>query len=376
MNDSTQEVGSVVLESNGFELRGWESVTIARSIQSLTGVFTVSLSELEPDDPLKRKLVNASPVTVWLDDDKVIDGFVYGLSTQYGPDKHSVRIKGADGTMDLQQCSADREPGSWENQKLEIITEDLLSKFENARLVAGADTGQPLEIFTIKTGESIQQALARAARLAGLILLGDGLGGVKYGNPGGELAPTTINRADVGAGRIVQATLDEDSSDRFSTYRVLGQTSSVEAAEGLALWGEKLGPPQVGVASDPGVNRYRPKILMESSNADRGRLTRRALLEASTRAARSKTVGYVLDGWRSANNWLWQPGYRVPVFDPLLAIGSSSNESRELLITNVGFSVGAKGGQQTTLKLMDPVAFTLSELPPMKDPIGLWELRE
>ena len=372
--DDIEELLAIVLVSNGLEFRGWETIQIAKSIQSLSATFNIAVSELESDDPMLRQLRNNQPATVLLDGDVVIDGYTFGLTTQYGSSAHSIRVKGADRTLDLEQCSADREPGSWTNQKLESITNDLIGKFEGVHLVAGADTGQPLEKFSIKTGESVQQTLTRAARLAGLILLGDGLGGIQYNNPGGLLAPTSINRDDQGFGRIVAATIDEDFSDRFQTYRVLGQTDSPEAAALIATWGEASGPPQVGLASDPDVDRYRPKILMETNNASGGRLAKRALIEASTRAARSKTVGYVLDGWRSADDWLWLPGYRVPVFDPLLAIGSSTGATRELLITNVGLGVGATGGQQTTLRLMDPVAFQALPLEPKNEPVGLWEV--
>lgn len=375
MAESSEDaLASVALFSGNEVLRGWEAVNIARSLTELSGTFSLVATELHPDDPLARTLTADSAVTVVLGDDVVIDGWVFGVSTAYGPAKHSVKLTGADFSLDLQHSSADRAPGHWSGQTLEQIARDLLNPFENLSLLPGESTGQPLAKFTLRTGESVAQALTRAARLAGLLVTGDGLGGVRFTKPGIEVAPTSIKRATEGVGRIKAAVIDESSSDRFSTYKVFGQTDSSEAAALIAQWGGVMGPPQSGTATDPGVRRHRPKVLLEGSNAAGGRLQKRALLEASTRAARSKTVGYVLDGWRSADNWLWQPGYLVPVYDPLLAIGTDTGAARELLIVNVGFSVSATGGAETKLKLMDPVAFQTLPLPPAADPVGLWEV--
>lgn len=373
MATSEGTLASVKLYTDSQILSGWESVTVTRSITELSSTFTLSATEQHPTDPLRRTIRADTPVSVALGDDVVVDGWVYSLSTAYQPAAHSLSVTGADFSLDLQQCSADRSPGHWEGQRLDQIARDLLAPFPKTRLLAGEATGQPIEKFTLRTGESVAKALTRGARLAGLVLTGDGLGGVRFTTPGIAVAPTALLRDAQGAGRIRSAIIDETTENRFSSYKVVGQTDSSEGAAALAAWGEAAGPPQSGTAADPGVARYRPKVLLEGSNAAGGRLAARALLEASTRAARAKVVGYVLDGWRSADGWLWQPGYRVPVHDPLLAIGTEAGSPRELLVTNVTFSVSATGGAQTKLKLMDPVAFQKLPLVAAAPVVGLWE---
>lgn len=349
----------VVLEVNGSELRGWEGVTVVRSVETLAGAFSLSATELEPDDPLARPLKPGVACRVRLDGDLVVSGYLDKVVTAYGREKHSVSARGRDAAGDLVDCSADRDPGEWQAQTLDSIARDLVSDFEGVTFVPGADPGEAFPIFRINAGETVHSALRRGAQTRGLMPTSDGQGGVTFARIGEELAPARIDRTADDRGRILSARIDADDRERFSTYRVKGQTDQPETwpdGEGPAG-----GPAQAGSASDPGVTRYRPKVIVDASSGDRGAMLRRAQFEATTRAGKSRVVGYRLQGWR-AGDWLWAPGFRVPVYDPLLGVGNESGAAQEMVVDSVTYSIDDNVGRVVDLRLLDPRAFTLRDL--------------
>lgn len=358
---------AVVLEVSGLELRGWESVAVSRAVDQIAGTFALSVSELNPDDPLARELRVGEPCTVRVGDDVVLSGHIETRRVSYSERTHTVAISGREVTGDLVDCSADRSPGEWQRQTIARIAADLVAPFPAVSLLPVPDPGAPFERFRLQPGERVFDALSRASRLRGLTPSSDGRGGVRLSVPGAELAPVSIDRRE--SGQVLGGEISENAAGRFSRVRVIGQTDQVEAWQGSTG-----GPAQSGEAFDPGVARFRPLVLVESQRGDAGALRRRAEYETTTRAARARPVGYRMAGWTAPGGWLWQPGFRVPVFDPLLGVGLSGGGPREMLIASVSLSLDETGGQVAALELVDPVAFQVLRLPEKPTPaVALWE---
>lgn len=356
----------VALEIDGYELSGWETVEIERSIDQLAGAFRLTVSENEPDEPLKRRLVLGAPCSILLDGDPVVTGYLEDRQIGYDGGAHSVSVAGRDAVGDLIDCSADRSPGAWSDQYIGQIVEDLLAPFDGISLVSVSDQGPRFASFKLEPGESVFEAISRATRMRALVATSDGIGGLRLLVPGDELAPAEIDRSMGGAGRVLRGSVSESTRSRFSTYRVKGQSSDVSTW--LGLWGAA----QEGLAADPGVLRHRPLVIVETNKADEGALRRRAQFEATTRAARSAPVSYTVRGWRAESGWLWSPGYRLPVYDPVLGIGTESGAPRELLISSVRYTLDDSGGQVADLTLLDAVAFQTRELTEEDPAAALW----
>ncbi len=346
----------VSLEIDGRLLRGWESIEIERSVDQLAGTFRLSVSENHPDDPLARELVLGAPCSILLDDEPIISGYLEDRHVSYASESHGITVGGRDLTGDLIDCSADRSPGGWTGQTIDRIVGDLIAPFEGITLTDVSAIGLPFKDFRIQTGETVFETISRATRMRGLVPVGDGLGGIRLWIPGSDLAPAEINRSAGGAGRVLGGSVRGSIRNRFSRYRVLGQATEISA------WIGEWGVTQQGIATDPGVGRHRPLVLIEANAADTGALRRRAQFESTTRAARATPISYRVQGWRSESGWLWSPGYRLPVFDPLLGVGSESGAAVEMMISSVSFSLDDSGGQVTDLSLLDQVAFQAREL--------------
>lgn len=351
-----QREADVSLEVDGYELRGWKSVSILRAIDRLAGAFTLKASELEPDDPLARDLQLGQQCTLRVDDEVVLTGYVEDLVIDYGGARHSVSAAGRDLTGDLFDCSADRDPGEWNGQRIGQIVRDLISGFDGISLVEAPIDDPEFQQFRIHPGETVYAAISRAARMRGLVPNSDGKGGLRLWVPGTDLAEATIDRSFTEAGRIKRGAVRRSTKERFSRYRVKGQSARPESH---ATTGE---PAPQGIAIDPGIGRHRPLLMVETNPGDAGSYRRRAQIEATTRAARSEPVSYTLQGWRSATGWLWSPGYRVPVFDPLLGIATEDGGARELLIASVTQVLSDDQGEIVELQLLDPVAFRVLDL--------------
>lgn len=363
-------LADVVVELAGAELRGWESVAVQRSLDSIAAKFAVTASELEPEDPRARSLRLGQACAVRLGEDLVLSGFVDALDTYYDDQAHTLAVAGRDLTGDLVDCSADRSPGEWAGQTLDKIVRDIVAPF-GVELLAGADPGTPFERFRLALGERAADAIHRGAAMRGLLPTSNGTGGLRLIEPGSELAPAAIDRSAEGAGRIVRGRLRSSTRGRYSRYSVKGQTDMPEA------WSTDAGGAAEGLATDPGIDRYRPLVLIETTRADRGALRRRAEFEATTRAARSRPVLYRVQGWRAAGGWLWAPGYRVPVYDPILGVGTAAGAARELLLVSVTYTTDERAGRVVDLVLLDPVAFQVLRLTeqPVSE-VELWTVDE
>lgn len=190
-----------------------------------------------------------------------------------------------------------------------------------------------------------------------LLPVSDGDGTLRFIRPGDDLAPTAIAPARAGPGGVLSGSITSSNRQRFSRYRALMQ---VQPSSNTLVQDQ---PNIEAIASDQAVARYRPKVLLGPFQGDGAGLQSRVDMEAGTRAARSRIVRYQVQGWRTASGWLWRPGYRVPVFDPLLAVGTSSGAPRELLISNVQFAVSDQVGAVTELELVAKEAFTVEPVP-------------
>ena len=65
-----------------------------------------------------------------------------------------------------------------------------------------------------------------------------------------------------------------------------------------------------GSATDPGVTRHRPLVLVAETQSGGPSLASRAAHEAKTRAARGRQAVYTLPGWRNAQGGLWRKSLR------------------------------------------------------------------
>jgi len=358
-------MSNVVLFIKGQKYTGWQTVQITKNLQAVSAGFSLSVSE-NANRKTPSEFILSIPVypgdacAIELNDQRIMTGYVDKVSPSFDSSQHGLSISGRDKTGDLVDCSIINTPGEFNQLTLDRIVAILCKPFGIAVKVE-TDVGEPIEVFSIQPGESVWEAIERAMRLRGVLIVSDGDGDVVIvqGNSKQEKnkrAATALIQGE----NILSASAEFNHSDRFSLYKV----------QATAPWSDDL-PAELanaieGEAKDKALLRYRPKIIKAEAAGSTAQAQSRAQWEAVVRAGRSGTYQITTPGWTQVNGELWSVNTRVPVKSKGLSIEG------DLLITGVTFSKNNQTGTTTQLTLMRPDAFEPKpEIPPNTD---LWNL--
>ena len=332
---------TVALLIGGRRHTGWTEATVTRSLETISGAFAVTLTERQPGETTPRAIRPGDACQAALDNDLVMTGWVDAVTIDYDANGHTIAVRGRDATGDLVDCSAATEPGEWKDARLEEIAAALCQPF-GIRVSREIDTGEPFARFRIEEGESVFEALDRACRFRAVLPLSDGQGGLILGGPSRGRTSVRLERGV----NILSASGTATWTARFSDYTLRGQ----QAGGAGAFTAEQVAHVRTA-ARDSGVSRHRPLTIIGEQSQNESEAEARIQWEANVRAARSRSVRVVVQGWREVPGGdLWAPGQLVYLADDWLGI------RRELLVAATSQSLSA-GGTVTALRLVPPDAF-------------------
>lgn len=330
---------------------GWESVTVSRSLEAVSGSFELRVSSRNgwPIPPGARARLE-------LEGEPIVDGYVDSVEVFRGATEHTFTVQGRDKTADLVDCSAMIEPGEWLDVDLARIAQDVANPYGVSLGASEADPGEPFSRFSLQPGETAWEALERACRLRGMLATTNGRGELVLARPGGAAAETTLALGS----NILAARLSMDQSQRFGRYVVRGQHPG-----GDDLLESHISGPE-GEASDALARASRALLILSEGITTPDEAAERAAWEATYRAARAASLEVTVQGWRQrAGGRLWTLNELVPVLAPGLGI------SGKFLVSGVTYGLAAESGETTTLQLVRPDAYTPQpDLPPEGDPVA------
>ena len=330
----------VTLVVSGQRLIGWTKASVTRSLETIAGRFSITLSELDPATMGRRNISPGDACAVELDGEQVLQGFVDTANPAYEPESHAITVTGRDATGDLVDCSAASSPGEWHDASLLDIAFALARPF-GMEVRAEVDIGAPFRRFRIEEAESVFEAIERACRFRGVLPLSSGDGALILGAPSRTQANVRLERGV----NILSASGESSWTDRFSEYKLLGQQPG----------NDFLGAPETAhvraTAMDPGVTRHRPLTIVAEQALDNAEAQARVDWEASVRAARARSARITVQGWREEmGGALWAPGRLVRVVDDWLGL------DRELLVSTTTHSI-SDAGSTAQLTLYPQSAF-------------------
>ncbi|QPT08578.1 phage baseplate assembly protein [Sphingomonas paucimobilis] len=317
---------AVTLTIGGQRHDGWKSIRITRAIDSMCGEFQLGLADRWPDQPSRFALEADAACSVQVAGQTVLTGHIDQLLPTVDGEAHEIVIVGRDRAADLVDCSAVNVPGSWKNIGIAEIAAELAKPF-GISVVARATTGPALRKFALQQGETVQAALERLCRFAGLLAVSTSAGGVELIAPAASAPVAAI----VDGVNMLSGSATHDVSQRFSTYIVKGQASGDDHANG------KTAAHPMAQAGDPAVKRYRPLIVIAEEQSTIANSAVRARWEASTRAGRGQSALIVVPGWRDDRGDLFAAGATVSVTVPRLFIDGL------MLIQSVTFVLDERG---------------------------------
>ena len=74
---------------------GWTEATVTRSLETISGAFTVTLSEREPGETTPRVIRPGNACRVELEDETVLQGWVDAVTVDYDAGAHTIAVRGA-----------------------------------------------------------------------------------------------------------------------------------------------------------------------------------------------------------------------------------------------------------------------------------------
>lgn len=337
----------------GGNLHGdWSSYEIDSDLLTPADGWQVSLGM--GDGVMPEDVALGAPVKVLVGGEVVLTGSVDEIDHPVSKAAHTFSMSGRDLAADLVDCSAPIFTAK--HVSLKQLAAKIVSSF-HIKIRIAADTTRTREKVSIEPGDSAWDALARAAEANGLWpwFEPDGtlvIGGPDYSTP--EVA-TLILRRDGKGNNVLSLGKHESMHGRYSEVTVYGQTPGTDTEQGKNN--------QRGVASDTGMTRYRPKIVIDHECDSPAVARDRARKLIADSRLNGLTFTAVVKGHRidapgqDSDGKLWQPLQRVRV------ISEPHGTDRVFFLMARKFSRNRQDGTRTVLTLKEDGVWVLDAHP-------------
>lgn len=327
---------TVKLAINGSFFEGWQSISIKRSMKAISGAFTLGVQTKWAHKMEAWKISPFDTAILLIGDEELITGYVDEVAPSIDADALGVTVSGRDKTGDMVDCSVDQNPSAWTNISLLTLGKRVASEFGVGITVdptAQSVVNTPFPSWKINQGESAFETLDRAAKLRGILLTNDGKGNIVYTRAG-----TSKTASDIVQGvNMLTARARYDMKNRFSRITVKAQDGGLDGATPDVDFSPKAS------ATDSGVPRFRPLMIIAEGAASATICKQRANWEVSNRVGKSTAVSITIPGWRQGDGSLWKPNQVCRVNAPGIGLNT------DLLVSEVIFN---KEKENTTTELL------------------------
>lgn len=332
----------VQLAVGGKLYEGWESVRVTRSIEALCGAFELGVFDRWANQQQPWPIRPGAGCAVLLDGVPVITGQVDKRRLSVGSNG-AATVRGRDATGLLVDCSCNL--GQWAFRNVDLLTfaKKVCAPYGvSVRLQDGLVSSKlsAPKKMSIEPGDTAAKALENACRIAALLLVPDGLGGIVLSRAGSARCTSGITEGV----NLLSGSSDIDTTQRYHTVHVLGSKPGSDEAHGSTAMAR-------GTATDEEVDPRRVLFVRAEGPVDSEQAKTRAQWEVTVRAARSAEGSATVQGWTQADGSLWALNQLVHVRAPSLELDD------DLLITGVTFERARSTGTTTTLTLRRPDAF-------------------
>lgn len=324
----------VTLIATGFEYAGWTKVSWSAAIDEACRSFNVETTER----PGEFAFPTGTPIRLLATGALVVDGYVNHYHSSGADKTHKVSIAGRGKGQDLTDCSAVHPTGNAENKTAVEFGNEF--KLANKGLLQAKVPLQPIPYQQLKQGERCFNCVERYLRPAGVSMMGEA---------DGSISATNASVAKRAAGALVEGdnikewSVDFDDQNRMSETTVKGQNRHGSGGDNLRIKER---------ATDSGVKRYRPRVIVQESDTDKGRARERAHHEKERCAGNGTRASVTVQGWRDAAGELWTPNTIIFVHSPTLM-----HLVQDMLIERVDADQDDDGGTIAKLGLVDPRAY-------------------
>lgn len=332
---------------SGKRYAGWKSASITRTIDALSGSFSLSVTDAWANQLAPWPIREGDQCSLIVGGTPLVTGYVDKRSVSLSATSHSITIEGRDAAAALADCSADLGGWQFKAQPFLPFVVQLGAQF-GVPVYPAPGVSLPVipADMSITPGDSAFSVLDRLCKFAGVLPVSDGAGGIVLTRPGLAVSPVAL----VEGVNILSGSADFDQGSRFRRYVVLGQGRGGGTESTIR-----------GEAVDLEVSRADRVLIMQAESAtNRAAAEKRAQYERATRAARAETVRITVAGLYAVPGWHWRPGELVQVRAPRLGVDGT------MVIQEVSQEVSS--ATKTELTLIRPDAYALDP-----EEVGTWK---
>ena len=353
----------IFLEVNGITFNGFTDISVTKSIDTLSGVFSFSATE---QDVIQLPFFVGESCKVFIDGDQIMEGFIDLISSNYDSSTHEISIAGRDKTADVIDTTLGalvefNESISFKDLILRTMEVNGLSGIDVIDNVPGLTPFEKSDIEAGEIGESLFDFFEALARKKQVLLTSDNIGNIIITRSSSESLPDSILNTG-SESNIKSGNVSYDSSERFGTYIVRSQDNNA----GSSLFGAPVDTDKayarLGESVDPDIRTSRTLNLIAEKSYNDDECQSRAEWEQNIRRIQSVTYSAKVQGHRTViDNELWIPNRLVKVNDKFSGINAT------MLINNVTYSFSNKSGSETDLTFVDKDAYKVQAEKPRKE---------
>ena len=344
-----QADGELVIEGGGQKLGGWTRISVSRSIEGCPSRFSIGGTARFPSE-LRSLIALNVPIKITIGGKVVLTGYLERVTSRISPEEHGLSWSGRGRLADLVDSAALISNQTRLLSSVGTLARELAKPFDGPIQVltpTGDGDGKTFS-FSIDLGETVYEIIERYTRYEGLLV---------YENEDGNLVLSRVgtvkHSSGLTEGQNVQEIEFTNSADqRFSVYIPLLMSGDTLTRDGTVAGGGNAAGDRV---TDPGITRYRPRIIISEQTTNDGLLAhQRALWESARRRGRSFRVVATVDSWLDSAGTPWTPNQIVPIDFPSLGL-----KQPDWILVDVTYRRDDKSGTTAILTLMPPEALTV-----------------
>jgi prophage tail gpP-like protein len=361
-------VNNITIEIDGVEYTFFKSMTVKRSLETLSGSFSfISSGTGSEDFPIKV----GQECVISINGTRVLTGFVEQISGTLDSATDDITIVGRDKTADLIDSTLGNDISLNASFTLKELAELILKKLKitNIKIVDNVNPAPFNDRATIEIGTTAFEYLEKYAKKRQLLLTTNGNGDLVFTRSGTTILETVLSTEPGAAATIINRTFHLDTTKRFNAYVCKNQDNDSSAVFFESKTSESVD--RQAIAIDKSIRATRVYTFQSGhSTMVSGELLKRAQWEANFRRAQGFSYTCLVQGFKPlSDDRIWEPNLLVRVIDKEsnLNLGKGADINSTLLISSITYSLTNESGATTSLQLVTRDSFTLQVNKPEKD---------
>ena len=275
----------VILFLNDRFYSSWDAYSYSTGLANLCSTFSLSSTpsasamDIKPNS-LCYFSIGQRPLGIF---------YAEKIATSISSDSFSYVLSGRSKGLDIVDSSPLTNRTVWNNERIEVIIEELIQPFGFSLNTNGIRTAV-LKEFKIEQGETIFDAISKELKKRKILITDTPFDRLDLFRISDE-QPIVIRE---GEQRITSMSADFDFSNRFSEYVVLGQ--------------DRKRPSVRAIVNDNAIDRKRRKTFIPEERVTTAEANDRAAWERSLAQSASTNVTVKLSDWRRSDGRLWNKG--------------------------------------------------------------------